>query len=489
MNMAGWMRSIDKWLRRGVRPLVRRLTRAAGLQIEAQRVVIAELKEANLRTRAAVKRRSGQPIRVVFACHGRSMWGLFESVYAEARNDPELQPVVVALPYRHSTLPAGQYHDECVAEFLRSLGVPVVEAVDTRTGTWLEPRELEADYIFFQTPYRLYHESWSVERASVHSRVCYIPYGCTLFSGDVDNVSHPEAFFRHVSLTFTENPHGQRLFEGKFGKAQWFRPSSFVLTGYPKLDRMQANGPIPRGVWKRPPGEAEIRILWTPRWRTEEGNCHFFDYEEVLVDFCRDRSDRELAFRPHPLCLQNFVKTGELSVAQVETLRDTYREAPNMVLDETGEYRGTFLSSCVLVSDVSSMMFEYFATGKPIVYTHRVDVFNELGRTLAEGFYWVRNAGELRQTLERLQRGDDPLAGKRMELIDKVVRMSPDSAGRAIVRALKLDFHADVLAERLAAAQAVDAQGLAASAAQESAEPLRTAQAKDATARSHTNVA
>lgn len=444
--MTRWTRKIDALLRGSVRRLLRRLVRPTVEQLALHQQLLAEQKVANLRTRALLKRHSGEPIRVVFVCHGRAMWSLFESVYYAALNDPGFEPVVVALPYRHSTLPEGSYRDEKMAEFLRPLGIPVIEGVDAQTGRWLEPQQLQADYVFFQTPYRIFHETWHVERVSIHAKVCYIPYGSTLFSGSVERVSHPEEFFRNVWLTFTEHAHGQRLFVDKFAAAPWFRASSFVLTGYPKLDGMMSSGPVPQGVWEQPAHPAGLRVLWTPRWRTEEGNCHFFDYKDVLADFCSGRQDRELVFRPHPLCLQNFVKTGEMSPHQVDALRSQYRDAPNMVLDETGDYRGTFLSSSVLVSDVSSMLFEYFATGKPIVYTHRVDVFNELGRTLAEGFYWVRNADELRATLTHLQQGHDPLAVRRQELIASVVRMSPDSAGEAIVRALRRDMHVDALA-------------------------------------------
>ena len=449
------IRGLHRWLRDGIRPLLRRLNRAAAQQIELQQRLGTEQKEANLRTRAALKRLSGQPLRVVFVCHGRALWSLFESVYREALADPEMQPVVLALPYAHSTLPEGSYRDERIAEFLRPQGIPVIDGVDHRTGEWIWPSDLDADYIFLQTPYRIYHEKWHVENASVHARICYVPYGCTLFSGTVQSVSHPEAFFRHVWMTFTEHAHGQRLFVDTFRDAQWYRPSAFLLTGYPKLDQMLAPGPAPRGVWKRQGQATTFRILWTPRWRTEEGNCHFFDYKDVLADVCSGQNGLELAFRPHPLCLQNFVKTGELTEAELDTLRARYRDAPNMVMDESGDYRDTFLSSSVLVSDVSSLLFEYFATGKPIVYTHRVNVFNELGRTLAEGFYWVHNADELRDTLAMLQRGDDPLAAKRQSLMAEVVRVSSGGAGRAIVRELKRDFFADALVERLADALAV----------------------------------
>jgi CDP-glycerol glycerophosphotransferase (TagB/SpsB family) len=111
-----------------------------------------------------------------------------------------------------------------------------------------------------------------------------------------------------------------------------------------------------------------------------------------------------------------------------------------MSLDETGDYIDTFIASDVLVSDISSMLLEYFVTGKPIIYTHRVDTFNELGRKLSEGFYWVENSTELQETLDMLMGGNDPLKFKREELIREHFYMPEGGAGVMIKDTLQADY-------------------------------------------------
>jgi len=106
------------------------------------------------------------------------------------------------------------------------------------------------------------------------------------------------------------------------------------------------------------------------------------------------------------------LKTGELTEQELARLEMQYSNSLNMTLDRNGEYQDTFLTSDFLISDVSSMLVKYLATGKPVVYTHRVDVFNELGRKLSEGFYWVINSVELKENLEMLISDNDPLHEK-----------------------------------------------------------------------------
>jgi CDP-glycerol glycerophosphotransferase (TagB/SpsB family) len=111
-----------------------------------------------------------------------------------------------------------------------------------------------------------------------------------------------------------------------------------------------------------------------------------------------------------------------------------------MAIDRSGDYQSTFLTSDVLVSDTSSMLIEYLLTEKPIVYTHRIDLFNELGRSLSEGFYWARNATELTSTLEMLIAGKDPLRDKRKQLIKTLLFTPEGGSGPRIKEALKTHF-------------------------------------------------
>jgi len=417
---------------RCLRPVLRRL--------ERQEAMIRTLADAGWRSRAMMQQAQGRPIRVVFACHEPALWSMFESIYHAMGEDPEFAPVVVALPYRHNTLPEGQYKDAGMLEFCQARGIHAIRGYDKETDEWLDPASLLPNYIFFQTPYPLYGPSWSVESISMLARVCFIPYGTNLFRGEVDDITRGSPYFRYVSLAFGENAISCALYTARYKNEDWFRARTVVLSGHPKLDYLAREPVAGTTVWKRGIRGDLKRVLWTPRWRTSEGTCHFFDYRDVLRQFCEDHHHVDFVLRPHPLCLQNFLKTGELAKSDLEEIERTYAGSRNMVLDRSGDYRSTFQTSDILVSDVSSLLLEYCATGKPIVYTHRVNVFNELGTRLSEGFYWARNAEEVREVLEMLVGGTDPLREKRRELMQSLLFLPEGGAGVQIKEAVKSDW-------------------------------------------------
>jgi hypothetical protein len=426
-------RAVSRFLDRRLRPLAQ--------QLERQEAMLRALSDAQFRARAQVKRFHDQPIHVLFLCHMPPLWSSFDSVYRAIINDSAFRATVVTLPYRHITLPDGEYKDEGALEFLQAKGIPAISGYDREKNQWLSPTSLSPDYVFFQTPYDVFPPEWSVEQVSMLARVCYIPYGTTLFRGLVDDIAHPIQFFRSISLVFSESPLANDLFVARFKDQKWFDEKIVVLSGSPKLDYLTGKNSPDGKVWKRRLPKDIKRIAWTPRWATWDGTCHFFDYKDYFTKFCQNHLDVDFVFRPHPLCFQNFLKTGELTKAELERMELAYSNSLNMTLDRSAEYQNTFLTCDILVSDVSTMLLEYFATGKPVVYTHRLDVFNELGRKLSEGFYWVRNAVEMDQTLAMLLSGYDPLREKRNELANSIVFMPEGGAGLGIKEAIASDFH------------------------------------------------
>jgi CDP-glycerol glycerophosphotransferase (TagB/SpsB family) len=98
------------------------------------------------------------------------------------------------------------------------------------------------------------------------------------------------------------------------------------------------------------------------------------------------------------------------------------------------------MTSDILISDFSSMMVEYFATGKPIIYTHRTNLFNEYGIMLSEGLYWVQNIRELDETISMLLSGKDPLRKRREELMNVLFFMPEGGAGRLIKEHVQTDY-------------------------------------------------
>jgi len=387
-----------------------------------------------------MKVQSRLPILVIFICHIPSLWSMFESIHEALVADPNFHVTVLALPYRHSTLQAGQYEDLKVEEYLASRGVTAIRGYDPATSRWLPLESMAPDYVFLQTPYEVFPPEYSVRRLYLHAHVCYMPYGTSLFSGTVSEVAHPEAFLRRASIIFFENVYAEREFKQHFGNRSWFADKTIVVCGYPKLDFLLTARQAAGTVWRRGLDPRNKRVLWTPRWNTSERSCHFFDYRSLLSRWCGSHQAVDFVFRPHPLCFQNFLKTGELTANELAQIEQEYASSINMAIDRSADYQDTFLTSDILVSDISSMLIEYFATGKPIIYTHRVDIFNDLGHELAEGFYWARNGDELIRTLDMLVAGEDPLKNRREELRHSVLSITAEGAGTQIKTALRKHF-------------------------------------------------
>lgn len=407
---------------------------------EQQDYMMGALADASFRTRALHKNSKNHPIHVLFVCHMPSLWGMFDTVYKAVCKDTKFIATVVVLPYKHDTLSEGQYKDEGGVKFLQNKGINAIQGYDEENGEWLNPISVDPDYVFFQTPYSLFPRPWTIDTISMFSRICYLSYGTCLFSGDVEKTVHHISLYRYTYFCFMENRVTEKFFKDNFSKEKWFSNKKVVLTGHPKLDSLIGDNEIYGKARKQEIKEDLKYILWTPRWRTNEGTCHFFDYKNYFIDFCNNHSEINFVFRPHPLCLQNFLKTGELSIDELDKMESIYDKKFNMSIDREGDYVDTFLSSDILISDVSSMLLEYFVTGKPIIYSNRVDVFNDLGKQLSEGMYWVNNINELDTTLKMLLSGNDPLKSKRKKIIQDLFCIPIGGAGEQIKEYLKSDY-------------------------------------------------
>ena len=69
----------------------------------------------------------------------------------------------------------------------------------------------------------------------------------------------------------------------------------------------------------------------------------------------------------------------------------------------------------VLISDPSSMIIDYFFTGRPIVYCANHGVNDGFVDVLKPGMYWLESWEEVEKVLDDLRRGIDPLKEIRAE--------------------------------------------------------------------------
>lgn len=277
-------------------------------------------------------------------------------------------------------------------------------------GSIIDIKSLGLDYVFYQRPYDHYLPK-EIRSSEVfkYSRCCYIPYG---YSGaDVFNTGNTNlTFFRNISYVFLESDYMKKVFELKFKNKIMRKYQHFESLGYPSLSQFfemhQVSG---------------IRnILWTPRWSYDQriGGSHFFEYKDVIMKLKSDHSDINMVFRPHPLMFEQFISQGLMDDKEVEKFKD-------QLISYMIEYDCDSVISIaiqkadLLITDYSSIIINFFLTGKPIVYCKAEYDLNDDYLQLAEGMYIVDNQEQLLNCTKMLINGEDPLKEKRTMIISK----------------------------------------------------------------------
>lgn len=364
-----------------------------------------------------------RPTRVAFLCHMPALWSKLEPVYLEARAAADFETIVI------SANRDGGVRRE-TARFLASKGVRV-EGPHDEPSTDLE--SLKPDYVFHSVPYEhFYPDQLKPVTVYKYARLCYVPYmGQLVFAGGVADIIHKPSHFSLVRLAFLADQSEKEALMKSAGKAA--RLLSIKQVGSPHSDVVYETLGRSSGAKKE-----RLKVLWTPRWNTREGNCHFFEYMELLLGMS-ERGEFVLTFRPHPLCLSDMLRTGELTKAEHDKFIGRLEACPFAKIDLSGDYLVALGEHDVFVSDISSVLADAALTGKPVIYTHRVDHFNDLGRFIAEGFYWVRDGEELSSRLRALTLGEDPLEGRRREIREDFRRRQPTGAASKILEEIRRD--------------------------------------------------
>ena len=363
--------------------------------------------------RLAQKKARGEQVNVLFVCHRPQLWTTLEGVYKTLKADPLFHVQILAVPQRNKVKGRGFFNEhfesEGAEEFWKSEGC--VPGYNYETGEWLDPRTLKPDYVFFQQPYNVARPDCLLSNeVSQYAKILYLTYYVMV---DLDSRAEectPVDFMRDMSFYFAQNEDDKKFMEGRLEKGG---PNvcQIPVTGHPRLERITEHIGETCDLWHDP---ASFKILWTPRWTTNEGACHFFSYGDALKKYCRENEGIELMFRPHPQAFKEWKGTGEITEEDERRIREEFSQG-NFQLDESRNFYPQMFTSDVLISDPSSMIIDYFFTGRPIVYCANHGVNDGFVDVLKPGMYWLESWEEGEKGLDDLRRGIDPLKEIRAE--------------------------------------------------------------------------
>ena len=272
-------------------------------------------------------------------------------------------------------------------------------------------KKLHANVVFKQTPYDSeYPIALSAKKISKVSKLCYIPYGYEPSPLKHLDIEYNNTFFPFVYAVFCDNTTSYEYCINKKNKTPFSRDILCYNYGYPRFDLDEISKSIKK----------YNTFLWLPRWSldNEKNNgTSFFLFYDKLIEFFSLNKELNLIIRPHPSMFNNFILEGVMDEKKVFDIKKEINSLNNVFLDENPNYIESFNKSDILISDFSSLIIEYFISGKPIIYWGDSDEFNFETKKMIDLSYKVSNWDDLCIRINDLKNCLDFNYEKRLELV------------------------------------------------------------------------
>ncbi|MDQ1197854.1 hypothetical protein [Agrobacterium sp. SORGH_AS 787] len=346
-------------------------------------------------------------IRCMFLVHMIESWDAQIDVYYAMKSDPRFDPVVISI---NRSFPGDKDFggEEVVSKALSDLKI---EHVRIATHDVAEAREmlgyLAPDVIFRQSHWdNDYPPAFSTSELSI-AKLCVIPYGMSIVQKFVHSDPTPETvspmafdqpYHRSAWRIFCETEQTRTYFKS----FQHSHPGKFVLSGYPKHERLRKA--IGQGKWPLPDGGGKpFRVIWAPHHSLDDNWLAFGVFHQVYKDMLRwaqSAPDIQFVLKPHPALFGTAVGLGLLSQGELEEFKREWRALPNCAIEE-GLYAEIFAASDLMLTDGLSFLTEYQLFDKPLVFidSQRHVPLNALGQLALECADTVTSVSQAEDTV------------------------------------------------------------------------------------------
>jgi hypothetical protein len=276
-----------------------------------------------------------QKLRVVFFCDQPFNWDCLASVYTAFRESREVDVSVVTSSRR-------------VRDVLSTEGITAKYVFGDYAR--IESAIKEAHCVFTSHPRALAPFVVEEDRC----RIVYIPYGMTISAASYSETQQHDLWIHNRAWRIVA---GSDYHKGLFEKFCSRGGLHVVALGNPKWDLLSEARPVP----------GKRRFLWNIHYSLNLGDgkkwSTWNDYGRQILSVFRELPDIVLVVRPHP---GFFRKLQERGLAQ--EVRELIAATPNAVLDETPSPVRAITSCAAMLTDGSSMIYDFAVTGKPLLY-------------------------------------------------------------------------------------------------------------------------
>lgn len=378
---------------------------------------------------------------IVFLPYKASMWDSLESIYLAAKEDEGCEAYVVPIPYfdRKPDGSLGQMHYE---------GNEFPENIPITFWQKYSIREERPDAVFIHNPYDQYNYVTSVHPAfySREIKKCtdflvYVPYFISgICFNDPKSISkskpyhlNPGAMIADLIVVHSEVVKIAMVRSG-------YSEDKVQVLGTPKIDAivhaMKEGVSIPES-WKHKIQNRKIILYNTSITNFLDFEARYkrdmLDVIEDNIKYLAGEEDFSLIWRPHPLLEQTIISMRPDKLERYRSIKEIVQSSSKDILDETSSPLTSMLISDAMISDFSSLMKEYLATGKPVLVLsgsgHSKPKYR--GVDLSD-FYYSNDGYDVHKLCEMLRENTDEHRDDRLMAFEKSYVNFDGTAGEKI---------------------------------------------------------
>ena len=382
---------------------------------------------------------TNRPVEVAIFIMIAENWNSFESVYRCMMKDKRINITVYVFPGHVFTDKPKRLNLKLYAEvlsFFSKRGINVVKTYDQENNTWISPKAVKADYVFYDEPYGIYPPKFSIMQMYKRARLCYIPYGYIITRSErMLQITMPLSSFRLIYAFFSSADYVADHIDNLY-RISNCKYHHILRFGYPRFD-------ITHEFSGEPYAGGSVKVLWIPRFtlKTENdgdpsSNTTFFEFRTEVIERASQHTDEYWIIRPHPRAFAQYLSRKLITRDELNHYISSLENNPRTELDKNKDYLAAFQRSDVMLADYSAIIVEYLAMGKSVIYCGNLEAVSE--ENIRECMYHASSWSEAISFLDNLKNGIDPLAEKRRALAAKL--SSNGRSGELITEFLINDY-------------------------------------------------
>lgn len=301
-------------------------------------------------------------------------------------------------------------------EFCRKIkGVTVINTYDRESQQFFDLKKINPSYIFLSVPYtEEYPEQYRMQQLSEIAKICYVPYGYSLENEkryDVISTAFNLLLLQYASYIFLDSPVTYHFCKKRLWMSKLLDGNRLFNVGYPRFDGIEEKNTA-----------SYNKILWIPRWTTDEQientSSSFFKYKDTILNFAKENPNSNVIIRPHPSAFLNYIRYGKMTENEVAEYKQSIENLPNVMLDNSSSYIPAINEADIMIADFSSIVIEFWARNKPIIYTGPQSEMSQYVQHISDTFYYAKNWNEIEKIISDIQSGNEP----QRELRETVVK-------------------------------------------------------------------